>query len=117
MFYAGKEHHYTEAFDDSELAEMNNAAGGLKGSEKAIQFCLDRDIKSLIIHHDYEDVAKCCTGEWQAKKSGTKAYKAFYDLASERMKIHFVKVKGHSGDKYNELADRLAKDAFGLTNS
>ncbi len=26
----------------------------------------------------------------------------------------FVKVKGHSGDKYNDLADRLAKDALGI---
>lgn len=117
MFYEGKEQHYAEAFDDSELAEMNNVAGELKGAEKAIQFCLDRGIKSLIIHHDYEGIAKWCTGEWQAKKSGTKTYKAFYDSASEQMKIHFVKVKGHSGDKYNELADRLAKDAFGLANS
>mgnify|MGYP001651142832 CR=1 FL=1 len=26
----------------------------------------------------------------------------------------FNKVKGHSGDKYNDVADRLAKDALGI---
>lgn len=117
MFYLGNEQHFAEAFSDSELAEMNNVAGELKGSEKAIQFCLDNGIKSLTIYHDYEGIAKWCTGEWQAKKAGTKAYKSFYDSASEQMKIQFVKVKGHSGDKYNELADQLAKSALSLNNS
>jgi len=28
--------------------------------------------------------------------------------------IDFIKVKGHSGDKYNELADKLAKKALGI---
>ena len=28
--------------------------------------------------------------------------------------IKFVKVKGHSGDKYNDLADKLAKEALGI---
>ena len=28
------------------------------------------------------------------------------------LKLRFVKVKGHSGDKYNEMVDRLAKGAI-----
>ena len=112
IFYEGKERRFSERFDDAELAEMNNVAGELKGAETAIQFCLDEGIKSLTIYHDYEGISKWCTEEWQAKKKGTKEYKEFYDLASKQMKIQFVKVKSHSGDKYNELADQLAKDAF-----
>ena len=30
------------------------------------------------------------------------------------MKIVFIKVEAHTGVKYNEMADRLAKDAIGL---
>ena len=30
------------------------------------------------------------------------------------MKIDFIKVEAHTGVKYNEMADRLAKDAIGL---
>ena len=30
------------------------------------------------------------------------------------MQIRFVKVKGHSGDTYNDMADRLAKEALGM---
>jgi ribonuclease HI len=114
MFHAGDEQHLSESFDDAELAEMRNVAGEIKGAERAMQYCLEREIKSLSIHHDYEGVAKWCTGEWQARKTGTKAYKTFYNLASEKMQIKFIKVKAHSGDKYNELADQLAKKALGI---
>lgn len=112
LFHDGKEEHFSESYDDPELAQMRNVAGEIKGSQKAIQYCLDHQIKSVTIYHDYEGIAKWCTGEWQAKKEGTKAYKDFYDRAKAQMEIRFVKVKGHSGDRYNDLADRLARGAF-----
>ena len=36
--------------------------------------------------------------------------KAFFDL-SKTIDINFIKVKGHKGNKYNELADKLATSA------
>lgn len=36
--------------------------------------------------------------------------KAFFDL-SKAMDINFIKVKGHKGNKYNELADKIATSA------
>ena len=53
-------------------------------------------------------------GEWKANKEGTKAYRDFYQQAARRMEIRFVKVKGHSGDRYNDMADNLAKKALGI---
>ena len=69
---------------------------------------------SVTIYHDYEGVAKWATGEWKAKKPGTNAYREFCAAAAKHIRFRFVKVKGHSGDKYNDLADRLAKDALGI---
>lgn len=114
LFHDGKEEHFSEAYDDPDLAQMRNVAGEIKGSQKAIQYCLDHQIKSVTIYHDYEGIAKWCTGEWQTKKEGTKAYKDFYERAKSQVDIRFVKVKGHSGDRYNDLADRLAREALGL---
>ena len=114
MLHAGREEHLSACYDDPELARMHNVAGEIKGSEKAIQYCLDHGIQSVTIFHDYEGIAKWCTGQWQAKKAGTQAYKAFYEQAKMKLEIRFVKVKGHSGDRYNDLADRLAKEAFSL---
>ncbi|MCH5154958.1 MAG: RNase H, partial [Clostridiales bacterium] len=33
---------------------------------------------------------------------------------SKTVKVNFIKVKSHSGDEYNDKADRLAKDAVGV---
>lgn len=93
---------------------MRNVAGEIKGSEAAIAFCLEREIQSLEIHHDYEGIAKWCTGEWKANKEATKTYRQYYLASSQRLQITFVKVKGHSGDQFNDRADRLAKDALGI---
>lgn len=112
IFWEKKEYHFSDKFNDEKLAEMHNVAGELKGSERAIEFALENKISKLTIHHDYEGISKWCTGEWQAKKVGTKAYKNFYETAKDKVHIEFVKVKGHSGDKYNDLADKLAKEAI-----
>ncbi|WP_446897814.1 ribonuclease H1 domain-containing protein [Clostridium sp. LBM24168] len=109
IFWKGREYHFSDRFNDSELAEMHNVAGELKGSERAMEFALKNKIDKLTIYHDYEGIAKWCTGEWKTKKEGTKAYKSFYENIRQNIDIEFVKVKGHSGDKYNELADKLAK--------
>lgn len=114
LFCDGDEVHLSEKFADSELLDMHNVAGEIKGAELAIQYCLDHQIESVTIYHDYEGIAKWCTGEWVARKSGTAAYVDFYRQACRRLHIHFVKVKGHSGDIYNDLADSLAKAALGL---
>ena len=105
---------FSECFEDEMLATMNNVAGELKGSEAAMQYALDHGIKEITIVYDYEGIAKWCLGEWKTNKEGTKAYKAFYDSIKDRVKVNFVKVKGHSNDKYNDMVDVLAKRAVGI---
>lgn len=108
------EEKYNCKFDDKELAAMHNVAGEIKGAEAAMQYALDHQIPAIEIYHDYEGIARWCLGEWKTNKEGTKAYKAFYDMASRQVKISFVKVTGHSNDKYNDMADELAKEALGI---
>lgn len=110
----GKEETFAKKFDDPELATMHNVAGEIKGAEAAMQYAIDKGISKIAIYHDYEGIAKWCMGAWKTNKEGTKAYKAFYDEACQKVEIQFVKVAGHSGDKYNEMADKLAKEALGI---
>ena len=114
LFVNGEELHFSEKFNDPKLAEMRNVAGEIKGSETVIRYCLEHDIPEVTIYHDYVGVGRWATGEWKANKEGTQAYRMFCTQASSKIQLHFVKVKGHSGDKYNDLADRLAKDALGI---
>ena len=110
----GVEEKYNCKFDDQNLSAMHNVAGEIKGAEAAMQYAIDHNLSEIEIYHDYEGIAKWCLGEWKTNKEGTKAYKAFFDRASEQVKIKFVKVTGHSNDKYNDMADKLAKEALGL---
>ncbi|MBR5318013.1 MAG: ribonuclease H family protein [Peptococcaceae bacterium] len=115
IFYNGKEYHFAGSDADAELAEMRNVAGEIRGAEKAMAFALEQGAKVLHIYHDYEGIARWCTGEWQAKKAGTQQYRMFYQKAREQgLSVQFHKVKGHSGDKYNDMADKLAKNALGI---
>lgn len=114
FFHDGKEEHFAEAFSDPTLAEMRNVAGEIKGAMFAMAYCKQLGIQDLTLCYDYEGIEKWCTGAWAAKKDGTKGYKAFYDAIKEAVQVRFVKVKGHSGDTYNELADKLAKSALGI---
>ena len=79
-----------------------------------MEYAYQNGMKSLTIYHDYEGIAKWPLRDWAANKEGTKAYQDFYDNIKKYVDIKFVKVKGHSGDKYNDLADKLAKEALGI---
>ena len=103
---------FCEAYQDPELAAMHNVAGEIKGAEAAMAYAVEHHIPAITIYHDYEGIAKWCLGDWKTNKEGTKAYKAFYEEASKKVSIRFQKVTGHSGDHYNDLADKLAKSAL-----
>lgn len=103
---------YSKSYQDKELAAMRNVAGEIEGAKAAMQYALDRGIDKIAIYYDYEGIAKWCVGEWKTNKEGTKAYKAFYEEAIKKLEIKFVKVTGHSNDKYNDMADGLAKEAL-----
>ncbi|MCI8668798.1 MAG: reverse transcriptase-like protein [Lachnospiraceae bacterium] len=110
----GREYKFSEKIVDKELAAMNNVAGEIKGAEAAMKYALEKGFQKLIIYHDYEGIARWCLGEWKTNRKGTRDYKAFYDSIKDRLQVHFVKVAGHSGDKYNDMADELAKQALGI---
>ena len=114
ILHNGEELHFKEKFDDEELAAMRNVAGEIKGAEFAMHYCIENGIESVDIYYDYEGISKWPSGSWKANKEGTIRYKQFYDEAKKAININFVKVKGHSGDKYNDLADALAKEALGI---
>ena len=105
---------FYESFLDEELASMRNVAGEIKGAEAAMRYAVEHGYHKLYIFHDYEGIAKWCQGAWKTNKEGTKAYKAYYDSIQDKLQVIFVKVAAHTGDKYNEMADTLAKKALGI---
>lgn len=77
----------------------------------------------------YSDSAYCLNpilenwiNSWEKKGWKTKSYTPVKNvdlwmelnelIKTSKYNINFIKVKGHSGNKYNEMADKLAKEAI-----
>lgn len=109
-----EEYKFSKKIEDRNLAQMNNVAGEIAGAMAAMEYAVIHNKKKVIIYHDYEGIAKWCMGEWKTNKEGTIAYKKYFDEIRKKIEVEFVKVKGHSNDKYNDLADELAKQALDI---
>lgn len=108
-----KKYEFSEAYDEKN-ADLRNVAGEIMGARIAINFCIKNGLKNLVIYHDYTGIAMWANDEWQSKQTMTKEYKKFVKEARKKINISFVKVKAHSGNEYNNKADKLARDALGL---
>ena len=110
----GEELCFKQKFTDPENASMHNVAGEIRGAMAAMAYALENGYDVLYLYHDYMGIRCWCTGEWKANKPGTILYRDYYNSIRDRLEVHFRKVKGHSHDRGNDLADRLAKEALGL---
>ncbi|MGO1580409.1 MAG: ribonuclease H1 domain-containing protein [Peptoniphilaceae bacterium] len=94
-----------------EDSTMRNVSGEIKGAMYAMQRAIELGKKKLYIHYDYAGIENWALGNWKANKEGTKEYRDFYSSINDKLEVVFIKVKAHSGVKYNEIVDKLAKEA------
>ncbi len=99
---------------DETLRTMRNVAGEIHGSMAAIQAAADAGIASITIFYDYMGIEMWANGQWKTNKEGTRAYKAFIEAIRSRIEIRFQKVVAHTGVRFNELVDQLAKASVGI---
>ncbi len=110
----GEELYFKRAFERDEAASMRNVAGEIEGAKFAMAYCIEHNIPSVEIFYDYSGIECWCTGEWRTNNPHTQSYKAYFDKVKQTLDVRFKKVRGHSGDKYNDIADALAKSALGI---
>ena len=102
-----------KGFDEEAIA-LRNVSGEVLGAQKAIEFALDKGYKEVTIAYDYQGVESWALGTWKRNNRITVEYNEFMQSKMNEVKIRFKKIKGHSGDKYNDLADKLAKEVLGI---
>ncbi|TGE36924.1 double-stranded DNA-binding protein [Desulfosporosinus fructosivorans] len=98
--------------EDLEAASMRNVAGELAAVQHAVEKAKTLNAR-ILIYHDYSGISHWVNGDWQAKNKFTQAYVAF--MKAHHGLYEFKKVAGHSGDRFNDYVDRLAKEALGIS--
>ena len=97
-----------------EVAKSRNVTGELFGSVRAISEAIKLGKKKIIIFYDYQGISSWANGEWKCNLPLTMGYRDKIREFRKEIEILFVKVKAHSNDKYNDLADHLAKKSLGI---
>ena len=96
------------------MASMRNVAGEILGAMAAIKKSIELGLDCINIYYDYMGIEMWAKGLWKCNKQGTKDYQDFIKENQSKIKINFIKIKGHSGVEGNEEADMLAKKAVGI---
>ena len=100
--------------EDKEAESMRNVTGEIMAASMAIDMAVNGHAKKLIIRHDYTGISEWANQHWQAKNKYTQAYQKKVFVTRKHIDIEFEHVPAHTGVKYNEEADKLAKQACGM---
>lgn len=101
--------------NDPEYTSMRNVAGEVLAASYAIDYALKNHLTKLMICYDYQGIEKWCTESWTARKPATQRYRDLYISAMmTSVWIDFTKIKSHSNDFWNDMADQMAKLALGM---
>lgn len=76
---------------------------------KALEYCLEINIKEVIINSDSMYVIGTMSQNWK-RNTNHDLWRVMDDLC-EKVKVVWQHVKGHEGDKWNSLCDALAVTA------
>lgn len=97
--------------DEEEVQGTRQVAGELKAVKEVIFWCKEQKVKEIYIYYDYTGIKEWITGAWKAKNSVTQDYRDY--VRASGINIYWVKVKSHSGNRYNDKADKLAREIIG----
>lgn len=105
---------FNKAFDCDEFSISRNVSGEIFGAMFAINIALGREYKEINICYDYIGIEMWYKSLWKANTDIALMYANFRDEIKDKIKINFIKIKSHTNNKYNDLADCLAKEALGI---
>lgn len=92
-----------------DLLAQGSIAGETLAALKAMEYAVAAGWSHLTIRYDYLGVEKWISGEWAAGKPVSTRYVTNWkDRFEGRLQVTFEKVKGHSRNRGNDEADRLA---------
>jgi len=91
----------------ADLMAMRQVGGEIKSVYEVMAWAEKNDIASLSIYYDYQGLEKWATGVWKAKNHHTEQYTNF--IQNHTVDIVWREVDSHSGTRWNNRADELAR--------
>jgi len=116
VFYDDVKDTFSGSGTEEELVAIRNVAGELKAAMYAMRLAKQIGKSKLRIYYDYEGIEKWALKKWKTNSDVTKKYAEYAQKMMSELEIIFIKVQAHSGDKYNEEVDGLAKLALKKEN-
>lgn len=99
------------AVDASEVNDTRQVAGELIAVKETLNWCREHSINEVSIYYDYLGIEKWATRQWKTNQPLTQAYARF--VSECPIRIHWHKVDSHTGNRWNDRADALAKKGAG----
>lgn len=104
---------YSFLGNDENYIESRNVSGEVFALTHLLEILKLNNQTRAVIYYDYIGLENWYNNKWQ-----TKSNIALYLLSVKRnytnLELIFKKVLAHSNDKYNDMADKLAKKAVGI---
>jgi len=91
------------------VSGTHQIAGELYAVKESIKWCKGNYVREMDVFYDYDGIEKWASGEWKTKQPLTRSYAAF--VRNSGININWHKVNSHTGDRWNERADELARKA------
>ncbi len=99
--------------DNPKYLSAKNIIGEIFGVINALDWAVSNSYENVKIYYDYEGLYAWVSGKWAPNSNAAKMYvNLYHSKFDELLNVSFEKVKGHSNNKYNDTADRLAKEAL-----
>jgi ribonuclease HI len=96
---------------EADSAGTRQVAGELFAVGHALRWCQkwcqQHPVITVEVYFDYYGIQKWATQEWKAKQPITQRYRDF--VRSSGLNIRWHKVAAHTGERWNEYVDALAK--------
>ena len=102
---------YYGAGNNPECVLLRNVAGEMLAAMSAVRYAIRSGCKSVNICYDYSGIEMWAIGAWKANNDLTLKYSTSMKEWQDEIAISFQKVAAHTGEKYNEMVDKLAKYA------
>lgn len=95
----------------AEVSDTRQIAGELVAVKEALKWCLEHSVDEVSLYYDYLGIEKWATGRWKTNQPLTVEYAHF--MRECPIRIHWNKVDSHTGNRWNDRADLLAKQGAG----